>query len=46
MIGYLGGGSTELCAELLRAFRQGLKEVGFVEDRCTAMSALTGSLRG
>ena len=33
VIGFLGGTSPEVYADRLRAFRQGLKETGYVEDR-------------
>jgi putative tryptophan/tyrosine transport system substrate-binding protein len=33
VIGYLGSGSAEVFAEFLRAFRQGLKEIGYVEGQ-------------
>jgi putative ABC transport system substrate-binding protein len=33
VIGFLGGTSAEVYADRLRAFRQGLKETGYVEDR-------------
>ena len=37
VIGYLGTGSAELSAELLRAFRQGLREIGFIEGQNLAI---------
>ena len=36
-IGYLGPGSAELNAEFLRAFRQGLKEIGYIEGQNLAI---------
>src|SRR6516162_6096489 len=33
VIGYLGGGSAKLYAELLRGLRQGLTEIGYVEGQ-------------
>ena len=33
VIGYLGSGSAEVVAEFLRAFRQGLKEIGYIEGQ-------------
>jgi len=36
-IGYLGTGSAELNAELLRAFRQGLRELGYIEGQNLAI---------
>jgi putative ABC transport system substrate-binding protein len=36
-IGYLGIGSAELNAEFLRAFRQGLKEIGYIEGQNLAI---------
>ena len=33
VIGYLGGRTPDLWADRLRAFRQGLSEVGYVEGR-------------
>ena len=37
VIGYLGTGSAELNAELLRAFRQGLRELGYIEGQNLAI---------
>jgi len=37
LVGYLGSGSAERYAELLRAFRQGLKEIGYVEGQNLAI---------
>jgi putative tryptophan/tyrosine transport system substrate-binding protein len=37
VIGYLGTGSAELNAELLRAFRQGLREIGYIEGQNLAI---------
>src|SRR6516165_8805739 len=37
VIGYLGSGSAEMYAEFLRAFRQGLKEIGYVEGQDLAI---------
>jgi len=36
-IGYLGTGSAELNAGSLRAFRQGLKEIGYIEGQNLAI---------
>jgi putative tryptophan/tyrosine transport system substrate-binding protein len=36
-IGYLGSGSADLNAEFLRAFRQGLKEAGYIEGQNLAI---------
>jgi putative ABC transport system substrate-binding protein len=36
-IGYLGSGSADLNAEFWRAFRQGLKEVGYIEGQNLAI---------
>jgi putative ABC transport system substrate-binding protein len=33
VVGFLGGDSPDLTADLLRAFRQGLKETGYVEGQ-------------
>ena len=33
VVGFLGGNSPDLYADLLRAFRQGLKETGYVEGQ-------------
>jgi putative ABC transport system substrate-binding protein len=37
VIGYLGSGPAELYAEFLRAFRQGLKEIGYIEGQNLAI---------
>src|SRR5262245_30086033 len=37
VIGFLGGGSPELWADRLRAFRQGLSETGYVEGNSVAV---------
>jgi len=37
VIGFLGGGSPELSADRLRAFRQGLSETGYVESNNVAV---------
>jgi putative ABC transport system substrate-binding protein len=37
VIGYLGTGSAEPNAELLRAFRQGLREIGYIEGQNLAI---------
>ena len=37
MVGFLGGDSPDLYADLLRAFRQGLKETGYVEGQNLAI---------
>jgi putative ABC transport system substrate-binding protein len=37
VIGYLSGGSSEIFEERLRAFRQGLSEVGYMEGRNIAI---------
>jgi putative ABC transport system substrate-binding protein len=37
VIGYLGGGSAKLYAELLRGLRQGLTEIGYVEGQNVAI---------
>ena len=37
MIGFLGSASPELWADLLRAFRQGLSETGYVEGQSVAI---------
>ena len=37
VIGFLGGGSAELYAELLRGLRQGLKEIDYVEGQNLAI---------
>jgi hypothetical protein len=37
VIGYLGTGSAELNAQLLRAFRQGLREIGYIEGQNLAI---------
>ena len=37
VIGYLGTGSAELNAGSLRAFRQGLKEIGYIEGQNLAI---------
>jgi putative tryptophan/tyrosine transport system substrate-binding protein len=33
VVGFLGQSQTDLSADLLRAFRQGLKETGYVEGQ-------------
>ena len=37
VIGYLGDGSAERFSEVLRAFRQGLKEIGYIEGQNLAI---------
>jgi putative tryptophan/tyrosine transport system substrate-binding protein len=37
VIGYLGSGPAELYAEFLRAFRRGLKEIGYIEGQNLAI---------
>ena len=37
VIGFLGGGSPDLMADRLRAFRQGLSETGYVEGNNVAI---------
>jgi len=37
VIGFLGGGSPDLWADRLRAFRQGLSETGYVEGNSVAI---------
>ena len=37
MIGFLNGGSPDLFANLVRAFRQGLKETGYIEGQNVAI---------
>ena len=37
VIGFLNGGSPDLFANLVRAFRQGLKETGYIEGQNVAI---------
>src|SRR4051794_29199515 len=40
VVGFLGGDSLDLYADLLRAFRQGLKETGYVEGQSLVIEYL------
>src|SRR5262249_3610185 len=37
VVGFLNGGSPDLFANLVRAFRQGLKETGYIEGQNVAI---------
>ena len=37
VVGFLSGGSPDLFANLVRAFRQGLKETGYIEGQNVAI---------
>jgi putative ABC transport system substrate-binding protein len=39
VIGFIGAGSRDVYVELLAAFRQGLKETGYVEDQNVAIES-------